>query len=150
MDIKRGLIYLHNTKNGEKRELPINEQVKTALIRVHKHPQSEYIFCKQGGSNVGDIKKSFLTAMSKSGIKDFRFHDLRHTFASHLVMSGADLNTVRELLGHKSLQMTLRHSHLSLNYKQWAVDILGRRIATVLPPEQLPTITPSKLDLVNI
>ena len=135
LDIKRGVIYLHNTKNGEKRELPINEQVKTALIRVRKNPLSEYIFCKQDGSPAGDIKKSFLTAMSKSGIKDFRFHDLRHTFASHLVMSGADLNTVRELLGHKSLQMTLRYSHLSPNHKQRAVDILGRRIATVLPPE---------------
>jgi integrase len=129
------VIYLHVTKNGEKREVPINEQVKTELIRVRKHPQSEYIFCKKDGSPIGDIKKSFLTVMIKSGIKDFRFHDLRHTFASHLVMSGADLNTVRELLGHKSLTMTLRYSHLSPNHKQRAVDILGRRIATVLPPE---------------
>jgi len=149
LDIKRSVIYLHNTKNGEKRELPINEQVKTELIRVRKNPLSEYIFCKQDGSHMGDIKKSFLTALRKSGIKDFHFHDLRHTFASQLVMSGADLNTTRELLGHKSIQMTLRYSHLSPNHKQRAVDILGRRIATVLPPEQLPTIKPQTVDFVN-
>jgi integrase len=150
LDVKRSVIYLHNTKNGEKRELPINEQVKTALIRVRKHPQSEYIFYKEDGSHMGDIKKSFLTALRKSGIKDFHFHDLRHTFASQLVMSGADLNTVRELLGHKSIQMTLRYSHLSPNHKQRAVDVLGRRIATVLPPEQLPTIKPQRLEAVKI
>ena len=88
--------------------------------------------------------------MRKSGIKDFHFHDLRHTFASQLVMSGADLNTVRELLGHKSIQMTLRYSHLSPNHKQRAVDVLGRRIATVLPPEQLPTIKPQTLEVVKV
>ncbi len=149
LDIKRSIIYLNDTKNGERREIPINEQVKTELIRIRKHPQSDFIFYKKDGSNIGDIKKGFLTAMRKSGIKDFRFHDLRHTAASHLVMSGADLNTVRELLGHKSLQMTLRYSHLSTNHKQRAVDILGRRIATVMPPEQNVTMPSAKIDVIS-
>ena len=73
--------------------------------------------------------------MEKSGIKEFRFHDLRHTFASHLVMSGADLNTVRELLGHKSMAMTLRYSHLSPSHKKQAVDVLGKRMDTIWTPE---------------
>ncbi|MFH1014692.1 MAG: tyrosine-type recombinase/integrase [Nitrospirota bacterium] len=134
VDFKRGIIYLLNTKNSEKREIPMNEQVKTALIRTRKHARSPYIFCKPDGKPYGDIKKSFFTAMKKSDIINFRFHDLRHTFASQLVMSGIDLNTVRELLGHKSLEMTLRYSHLSPDHKKRAVDILARRLDTFWTP----------------
>lgn len=74
--------------------------------------------------------KSFSTALEKSGIINFRFHDLRHTFASQLVMSGIDLNTLRELLGHKDMAMTLRYSHLAQSHKQWEVDTLGKKVAT--------------------
>ena len=134
IDIKRGIIYIYDTKNGEKREVPINEQVKTALIRTRKHPQCEHVFSTPNGTPRKDIRTSFFTALRKSGIKSFRFHDLRHTFASHLVMSGVDLNTVRELLGHKSLKMTLRYAHLSPNHKKRAVDILSRRMDTIWTP----------------
>jgi integrase len=135
VDFRRGIIYLLDTKNGEKRELPINEQVKTALIRTRKHPQSEFVFCNNDGSQRKDIRASYFTALRKSGIKDFRFHDLRHTFASHLVMSGVELNTVRELLGHKSLKMTLRYAHLSPNHKKRAVDVLNKRMDSFWTPE---------------
>ncbi len=130
VDFKNNIITLLDTKNGEKREVYINEQVKTALIRVRKHPESQYIFCNSLGKPHHDIRKSFFTALKKSGIKDFHFHDLRHTFASQLVMSGIDINTVRELLGHKDIRMTLRYSHLSPSYKRRAVDILGRKMDT--------------------
>ena len=134
VDIKRSIIYLHETKNGEKREVPINEQVKAILINTIRHPQSEYIFYNKDGTPMASNKRSFFTALKKSGIKDFKFHDLRHTFASHLVMSGIDLNTVRELLGHKSLQMTLRYSHLSANHKHIAVGVLSKRMDTIWTP----------------
>lgn len=137
VDFRRNIIYLYQTKNGERREIPMNEQVKNALVKVRKHPESPYIFCDKDGKPFGDIKKTFLTALKKSGILNFRFHDLRHTFASHLVMSGVDLNTVRELMGHKSLEMTLRYSHLSPDHKKRAVDILGQRMDTIWTPEKV-------------
>jgi len=133
IDVKRNIIHLLNTKNGEKREVPMNEIVQKTLIGVRKNPESQYIFCNKDGKPYGDIKKSFFTAITKSDIVDFHFHDLRHTFASQLVMSGIDLNTVRELLGHKSLEMTLRYSHLSPDHKKRAVDILSRNLSKTMP-----------------
>ena len=60
-----------------------------------------------------DVKQSFKKALKKAGIKDFVFYDLRHTFDSHLVMAGADLLMVKELLGQKTLTMMLRYAHLA-------------------------------------
>lgn len=128
IDFKRDIIYLYETKNGDKREIPMNLVVKKTLIARRKHPESAYVFYKKDGTRMIAVRKSFFTALKKSGIKDLRFHDLRHTFASQLVMAGIDLNTVRELLGHKSLDMTLRYSHLSPDHKRNAVDVLGGAI----------------------
>ncbi|MBU1913169.1 MAG: site-specific integrase [Candidatus Omnitrophica bacterium] len=105
-------------------------------ISVPKHTESPYVFCDKDGKPYHDIRKSFWTALKKSGILNFRFHDLRHTFASQLVMSGVDINTVRELLGHKDIRMTLRYSHLSQDYKRHAMGILERQMDTICTPEQ--------------
>ena len=130
IDFRRQIIYIYDSKNGERREIPANETAINTFISVRKHPKSDWVFVKENGEPYGDLKKSFFTAVQKSGIKDFHFHDLRHTFASHLVMGGVDLNTVRELLGHKSLAMTLRYAHLSPNFKKQAVEVLTKRIDT--------------------
>jgi integrase len=66
--------------------------------------------------------------LKKAGIKDFHFHDLRHTFASLLVMARDDLTTVSKLLGHKTLTMTLRYSHLAPSHKVKAVDLLDSKL----------------------
>jgi len=137
IDIKRGIIYIRNTKSKENREIPINEQVKTALIRTRKHPASEFVFHHKDGTQIKNIKKGYWTALRKSGIKGANFHTTRHTFASHLVMAGVDLNTVRELLGHKTLKMTLRYAHLSPNHKKRAVDTLSKRMDTIWSPEDI-------------
>lgn len=134
-DFNRGLIRLTRTKNNETRTIPMSDKVKSALIAVHKHPESPYIFCKKNGKPFGNVRKSFDKLLETCKIDGFRFHDLRHTYASQLVMNGVDLNTVRELLGHKSLQMTLRYSHLSPDHKRRAVDILSSRMDTIWPPK---------------
>ena len=128
VDFQRNIIYLHDTKNGEKRVVPMNETVKNALISVCKHPESVYIFCYPNGEPVRDVRFAWFEALKRLGITDFRFHDLRHTAASHMVMSGVDLNTVREILGHKSLSMTLRYAHLSQSHKQRAVEALAKHL----------------------
>jgi len=69
-------------------------------------------------------KKRFYTACKRAGITDFRFHDLRHTFCSELVMKGLDLKTIAELLGHTTTRMTERYSHLSPNHKRFAIELL--------------------------
>ena len=60
-----------------------------------------------------NIKKSFKAALKRAGIEDFRFHDLRHTFASHWVMRGGDLFKLQKILGHSSIEITLRYAHLA-------------------------------------
>ena len=85
-------------------------------------------FWGKNGERYGNIRKAFEGARKRAGIVDFRFHDLRHTFASHLVMAGVDLKTVQELLGHKSFEMSLRYAHLSPEHKKAPLDILCKRL----------------------
>ena len=117
------------TKNGERREIPINDTLRQSLQAITRRLDSLYVFYDPAtGNRYQDIKRSFKTALKKAGIRDFHFHDLRHTFASHLVMAGIDVTTVKELLGHKTLTMTLRYSHLAPAHKVKAVDILDNAL----------------------
>jgi integrase len=133
IDLKHVFILLDVTKNGERREIPINRTLRDTLKQVVRHISSPYVFVDANGNRYKDIRRSFKSALRKAGIKDFRFHDLRHCFASHLVMAGVDLTTVKELLGHKTLTMTLRYAHLAPSHKVKAVsileDALGQRSA---------------------
>ena len=125
IDLKRKIIYLMETKNGDMREIPMNDRVAGTLFNIVQNADIPYIFHNKQGKPFTSVKKSFATALRRSRISNFRFHDLRHTFASHLAIKGIDLNTIRELLGHKSMRMTLRYAHLNQEHKQQAVNVLG-------------------------
>ena len=124
VDIEKNMITIPETKNGYIRYVPINQTVRDVLISVPKHKDSPFVFGDKRTGKPYNFRKAFQTALENSEITDFRFHDLRHTFASYLAMRGVDLNTIRELLGHRSIAMTLRYSHLSKDHKMRAVTVL--------------------------
>ncbi len=103
-------------------------------MAIQRNPKSPYVFCKKDGETYS-FRKTFETALKKSGILDASFHTLRHTFASHLAMSGVDLNTIRELMRHKSLDMTQRYAHLSKDHKARAVCVLASQMDTIWTPD---------------
>ena len=129
VDFQRGFVTLYRTKNGEIRNVPLNRTAKEMLMAIPKHVNSPFIFCNSDG-NLYNFRASFITALKNAGIKDFRFHDLRHTAASYLAMAGIDLNTIRDILGHKSLGMVLRYAHLSKSHQMNAVSVLDRQMDT--------------------
>lgn len=131
IDLRHGFILLDKTKNDERREIPINDAVSATLQSLVRRIDSPYVFTDSAGQRFWDVKKGFQSACQRAGIKDFTFHDLRHTFASHLIMAGVDLPTVRELLGHKTLTMTLRYAHLAPSHKAQAVSVLPKRLKVV-------------------
>jgi integrase len=85
-------------------------------------------FDAKSGKRFRDVKHSFGSACRRAQIKDFRFHELRHTFASYLVMAGADIATVKEILGNKSLAMTLRYAHLAKGHRVSTMQMLDEAL----------------------
>lgn len=124
VDLENKKVTVRNTKNNETRVIPINKTLYQELSILSKNPGSEYVFSNGKGHPFGDIKKSFSSALKRAKIEDFHFHDLRHTFGSHLVMQGIDLKTVQQVMGHKDIKMTMRYSHLSPEYVQEAMERL--------------------------
>lgn len=134
VDLKNHLIRIEYGKNNKQRFIPINAQLEDTLRDIRageKMLDCPYVF-NHNGNRYTDIKKPFQRTLKKAGIENFRFHDLRHTFASHLVMSGVPLNTVRELLGHATMEMTLRYAHLSNENKRQAISHLQLRYPNVV------------------
>jgi integrase len=122
-------------KNGEARSVPMTVVLTETLkaSRINAAPTAP-VFLTRKGQPYRDISRAFGTAVRRAVITDFTFHDLRHTFASHLVMGGVDLTTVKELMGHKHIAMTLRYAHLAPGHKRSAIAVLDRLA------EQVPAI----------
>jgi integrase len=128
VDLKQGVIRLTQTKNGEARDIPINETVRVVLTGLRTRIDVPWVFLDEEGHKFPDTRKRFEWACKQAKIVDFHFHDLRHTFASWLVMRGTPIVTVSELLGHKSLSMTMRYAHLSPAHKAEAVRSLDKNL----------------------
>ena len=122
--IRDGFIYLTETKTDEARQIPINQELADLFKAIRKRNQlkSEHVFCDKEGKPFTSIRTSFLRVLRKAHIEDFRFHDMRHTFASHFVMRGGKLNTLQKILGHKTLQMTMRYAHLSSEFAKEEIE----------------------------
>ena len=113
-------------KSGQTRHIPLNKEALSTLKNWKTKNNNEYgyVFPSKAGGRLDNVKKSWTNLLTQAKIGNFRWHDLRHTFASKLAIKGVPLNTSRELLGHSDLAMTLRYSHLAPDIKAKAVDLL--------------------------
>ena len=115
-----------NAKSGNTRHLPLNTQAFNALKLWQQETDGiGFVFKDKNNAQLKDFPYVWGALLDEAQITNFRFHDLRHHFASKLVMSSVDLNTVRELLGHSDLKMTLRYAHLAPEHKAAAVNLIG-------------------------
>jgi len=142
VDLETGLLtYREQKKRNKVNHKFLNDDMINLLMGIPKG-KSEYIFNapvrrKKGekekyaalpdhdGKPLVDIKRVFTTACRKAGIKDLHFHDLRHTGASHLAMSGASLQIVQKQLGHTNITMTQRYSHLTSDFERQQVNLMN-------------------------
>ena len=132
VDLKNRTITIQESKSGKKRMIPIDGTLCTTLLALPSRFQKGYVFPSPRKENAPytDINHTFRRIADKANIENVRFHDLRHTFASHLVMNGVDIRTVQELLGHANVTMTMRYSHLSPVHRTRAVQILDTALRT--------------------
>ncbi len=130
VNFETGQIQARKPKSGRDYYVPMNDELRAILGALPSRLRSEWVFpSKTGKTSLNPrnfAKRIFRPALKRAGIEDFHWHDLRHSFASRLAMKGVDLRTVQELMGHKTLAMTLRYSHLSPEHRLDAVQRLVR------------------------
>jgi site-specific recombinase XerD len=126
VNFERRMVTLPRSKHGEKRHIPLNAAALAAFkVLLPNMATSNFVFLNmQGDDTLQSNRHWFEDAVAEAGIGDLTWHDLRHTFASRLVMVGVDLRTVQELMGHKTIQMTCRYAHLAPAHQLAAVERL--------------------------
>ena len=134
VDLKRKRIIFGDTKNGETRAAPLVGPALEAMhewAKVRPLDSSAHVF--QGRTDKTqdkplDFQRAWMTALKRAELTDFRFHDLRHTAASYLAMNGAGLREIADILGHKTLAMVQRYSHLTEDHKSAVVERMTNAI----------------------
>jgi integrase len=131
VDFRRKAIVLQDTKNGERRVLPLAHHALELMQAQYegRDKVSSLVFpSPREPSRPWESRAAWLAALEKAKIDDFRFHDLRHTAASYLAMNGASTNEIAEVLGHKTLAMVKRYSHLSEVHTAGVVEKMNKKI----------------------
>ena len=129
VDFGSGTFLVREAKSGESRRVMMNSQVQTVLIGMPgRNNPGGPVFTNVLGKPMdgGGLRKEFIEAVKRAGLDPFRFHDLRHTFASRLAMNGANDRTLQTLLGHKSQTMILRYAHLGPTHLWNAIEGLTK------------------------
>jgi integrase len=132
VDLERGFLTFTDTKNGEDRSVRLTDRALRILASLN--PKTEGAVFTYGGRPIKNVKTGFGLARKRAGLSDFRFHDLRHTFASRLVQRGIPIYEVMHLTGHKSVSMVQRYAHLAPDYQDKAIKALnsfGHNLGTV-------------------
>lgn len=127
LDQRQVVLESKHTKTAKRRLIPLNKQATAALKSRKKYrgkKKSEWVFADRRGDQVTNVYPAWWQALEVAQIDDFMIHDLRHTFASWLVIAGVSLMEVRDLLGHSSVKMTERYAHLSQDALARAVSVL--------------------------
>lgn len=129
LDLDRKLAVLHETKNNERRSAPLVPKVLELLIGRARsaHKQGDLVFKQPGTDKVIQLDFWFKEAVKAANIEGFRFHDLRHTAASYLAMSGSTPGEIAAVLGHKTLQMVKRYAHLSNEHTSAVVERMTQK-----------------------
>jgi integrase len=127
VDLVTGFIRVERSKSGKKREIPISDRLRSVLSEAGKKGRDGEVFRHMNGKPIKSVREGYANALEGAKLteKGYRFHDLRHTFATRLVLSGTDLATVQTLLGHSTPMMTMRYAHPGLDDKRRAIDRLA-------------------------
>jgi integrase len=141
IDFELGLAWATDTKSGEDYCVPLNTEALAILRALPR--TSRWVFPSETGDTPLDAcnwyKRVFKPACERAAVRDLRFHDLRHTFASRLAITGAQQKVIQTLLGHKTSAMTDRYTHLSAQALRTAVERIGTATITATDDEQVPT-----------
>lgn len=135
VDLQNSVLRIPTSKSGKPRTVPLNDVARKILRRQPRRLRCPWVWpthSRKGGATPGRNhintrnfeRRVFVPALQAASIEDFRWHDLRHTFASRLAMAGETVQTIAELLGHASVQMALRYAHLSPGHLRAAVERL--------------------------
>ena len=142
VDLDKGCLRLTQTKNGETRVVPL-VGLALELVRQLQHvrrPNVSWVFGRLDGTQPVDFDTAWNRARARAGLQDFHYHDLRHTAASYLAMSGASLLEIANILGHKTMQMVKRYSHLSDTH---TMGVMQRMVTTMMPEDPPPQRSPT-------